>query len=78
MIGTRIGGIPEVVEHGKTGYLFPVGEIGRMAEAAIELLRHPDQLAAFRRNARQRAVQHFSIDVIMPQWMAFYEEVLGA
>ncbi len=77
VIGTQIGGIPEVVKHGETGYLFPVGEIGQMANAAIELLSSPELLATFRRNARQRAIQHFSTDIIMPQWMRFYETVLG-
>jgi N-acetyl-alpha-D-glucosaminyl L-malate synthase BshA len=77
VVGATTGGLPEVVEHGKTGFLFPVGDTKDMANACIELLRNPDKLARFREAARCRAIEKFSIRVIMPQWLAFYEEVLG-
>lgn len=77
VVGATSGGIPEVVEHGKTGYLFPVGEIGLMANAIIELLKNKEQHASFRVEARKRAIEKFSIEVIMPQWMQLYEEVLS-
>lgn len=77
VVGTITGGIPEVVEHGKSGFLYPVGEIGQMAQAVILLLQNPSLLATFRENARKRAVEKFGIDVVMPQWMAFYEEILA-
>ncbi|RME00182.1 MAG: N-acetyl-alpha-D-glucosaminyl L-malate synthase BshA [Calditrichaeota bacterium] len=77
VVGTQIGGVPEVVVHGETGFLFPVGEIAAMANATIELLQNPQTLGRFRQNARRRASEKFSLEVIMPQWMAFYEEVLA-
>ena len=77
VVGAQIGGIPEVVEDGKTGFLFPVGEIGLMANAVIDLLKNPETLVRFRKNARRRAVEKFGIEVIMPQWMAFYEKVIA-
>lgn len=76
VVGATTGGLPEVVEHGQTGYLFPVGDIKDMANACIALLQNPEKLAAFRAAARQRAVSKFGVDVIMPQWLRFYEEVL--
>src|SRR5450432_3151048 len=42
-ISTRAGGVPEVIDHGKTGYLADVGDVETMARYAIELLRN-DQL----------------------------------
>ncbi len=39
VIATDIGGLPELVAHGETGYLFPIGETERMAEAAADLLQ---------------------------------------
>ena len=77
VIGATTGGLPEVVVHGETGFLFPVGDIKDMANACIELLKNPAQHAAFREAARKRAVEEFGIDVIMPRWMKFYEEVLA-
>ncbi len=77
VIASITGGIPEVVEHGKTGYLFPVGEIALMAEAAVELLENPTQLLQFKSNARKRAAGQFGIERIMPQWLDFYERVMS-
>ncbi len=37
-IATRVGGIPELIEHGKSGYLADVGDVDTMARYAIELL----------------------------------------
>ena len=38
-IGTRVGGIPEVIQHGETGYLCEVGDTTGVANQAIQLLR---------------------------------------
>ncbi len=78
VVGTVTGGIPEVVVHGKNGYLYPVGEIAQMADACIGILSDSKKHAAFRENARTSAAKNFGIEVIMPQWMQFYEKVLAA
>jgi len=77
VIGTNAGGLPEVVEHGKNGFLLPVGETAAMAEAALELLSDPERHIAFSKSARARAAL-FDIEKIMPEWQSFYEEVLSA
>jgi N-acetyl-alpha-D-glucosaminyl L-malate synthase BshA len=76
VIGARIGGVPEVVVHGETGYLFPVGETSAMAEAALQLLKDEETLGHFSAQARTRA-QSFDIERIMPEWESFYDEILG-
>jgi len=76
VIATDIGGLPELVAHEKTGYLFPVGETERMAEAAVALLRDHEQHEQFGKRARERAVQDFSASRIIPQYEAFYREIL--
>ena len=76
VIATDIGGLPELIAHDETGYLFPVGETERMAEAAAALLRNHEQHQRFGRKARDRAVQSFNANQIIPQYEAFYEEVL--
>jgi len=78
VIATETGGLPEVITHGKTGYLYPVGEINKMAEKSIELLSHPQKYELFKQNARRRAAQSFNADQIIPQYEAFYEEILRA
>jgi glycosyltransferase involved in cell wall biosynthesis len=76
VIATDIGGLPELVAHGETGYLFPIGETERMAEASAALLGDHEQHERFGRKARDRAVQGFTANQIIPQYEAFYEEVL--
>jgi N-acetyl-alpha-D-glucosaminyl L-malate synthase BshA len=76
VIATDIGGLPELITHGETGYLFPIGETGKMAEAAVALLRDHEHHRRFGRKARDRAVEDFKASQIIPQYEAYYEEVL--
>ncbi len=76
VIGSEIGGLPEVITQGETGYLFPVGEIEKMAERSVELLTHPQKHQLFKEQAKKRAVQSFSADQVIPQYEAYYEEIL--
>jgi len=78
VIATEIGGLPEVITHGETGYLYPVGEIKKMAEKSIELLSNPEKHELFKQQARRRAMQSFNADQIIPQYEAFYDEILRA
>lgn len=78
VIATETGGLPEVITHGETGYLYPVGKIKKMAEKSIELLSNPEKHELFKQQARRRATQSFNADQIIPQYEAFYEEILRA
>jgi N-acetyl-alpha-D-glucosaminyl L-malate synthase BshA len=76
VIAAQTGGIPEVIVHDETGFLFPVGEINPMAQAAIDLLRDGQKHRRFAAAARQRARQ-FAIDSIMPEWEGYYQEIMA-
>lgn len=78
VIGTNLGGLPEVVENGTSGYLLPLGDVEGMAKKSLELLRNPDQIKQFKTNARQRAVKLFDSQLIIPQYENFYQEVLNS
>src|SRR6202020_2225966 len=54
-IATNVGGVPELIDDGVSGRLFPVGAVDEMATAAIDLLTHPEQLEAMAAAGRQRA-----------------------
>jgi N-acetyl-alpha-D-glucosaminyl L-malate synthase BshA len=77
VIGTSAGGLPEVVEDGKSGYLRPVGDVEGMAEAALSLLRDPQKHEAFSREARRRAVEEFPQDAMVARYRKVYEDTLG-
>ena len=77
MIGAATGGLPEVVEDGKTGFLLPVGDISGMAQKSLELLSKNDLYEAFHKKSRKRVLDYFDSKSIIPQYEAFYEEILN-
>jgi L-malate glycosyltransferase len=76
VVASRAGGIPEVVDHGVTGYLAEVGAVEEMAEAGIELLRDADRWLAMSNAARAAAVERFTADAVVPLYEQFYRTVL--
>jgi len=77
VVASRVGGLPEVVEDGESGYLLPVGNVEAMVEAAAEVLGSPDQWAAMSRAARAVSEERFSANRVVPEYEAFYGEVLA-
>jgi len=73
VIGTSVGGLPEVVEHGVSGHLSAVGDTDDMAAGAIALLTDGARMQAAREAARERATQ-FATETVVPR----YEEVYAA
>ena len=76
VVGSRAGGLPEVVEDGTSGILEPPGSVEAMGRRAVELLRSPERHAAMRDAALERA-RRFDAELIVPQYEALYREVLG-
>ena len=78
VIGAHAGGLPEVVRHGETGFLFPVGDVEGMARAGIQLLADPVQWQAMSTAAAADARTRFSEAAIVAQYEALYERTVGA
>jgi glycosyltransferase involved in cell wall biosynthesis len=76
VIATRIGGIPEVVTDGESGFLSDVGDIEKMSTDTIHLLRDENMRRAFGEKGRELAVQRYSTSKIIPQYIAFYEKIV--
>src|SRR5438132_8866407 len=75
-IATRVGGVSEVIEDGRNGYLADVGDVETMARLAIELLSDEDALRQMGKRARAQAQSKFCSKKIIPQYEEFYREVL--
>ena len=75
-ITTRVGGLPEVIEHGRTGFMAEVGDIETMARYAIDLLRDDKKLEILGVQARASAQARFCSTKIIPQYEQFYRRVL--
>jgi starch synthase len=76
VVGSRTGGIPEVVADGETGLLVPPGEPGPLAEALNTLIRDPSRAAAMGQAGRKRAVAEFGWSAIAAQTVALYAELV--
>ena len=75
-IATRAGGVPEVIDHGRTGYLADVGDVETMARYAIELLRDEKKMREMGKQARAVAMERFSSAKIVKQYEDYYRRVL--
>lgn len=76
-ISTNVGGVPELIDDGTTGLLFPVGAVEEMAEAAIGLLRDSGRLQVMREAARRAAQKRFCASLVIPHYVKFYESMLA-
>ncbi|SDK68408.1 N-acetyl-alpha-D-glucosaminyl L-malate synthase BshA [Catalinimonas alkaloidigena] len=76
VIAARTGGLPELVEDGKSGFLSPVGDVEDMVKHALFILQD-DQLPEFKKNALARAKQ-FDITQILPLYENYYKKVVNS
>ncbi len=77
VVASRVGGIPEVVGDGETGFLSDVGDTKKMSGDTFNLLRNDDLRRAFGERGRELAVARYSSKLIIPQYLNFYEKVLA-
>ncbi|HYX53724.1 MAG TPA: N-acetyl-alpha-D-glucosaminyl L-malate synthase BshA [Candidatus Limnocylindrales bacterium] len=75
-VATAVGGVPEVVDHGRTGYLAPVGDVETMARCAIEILSDEKRLREMGMLARWEAQARYCSTKIIPEYEAFYKRVI--
>jgi N-acetyl-alpha-D-glucosaminyl L-malate synthase BshA len=76
-IATQVGGIPELIEDGLNGRLFPVGDVEAMAAAAVELLKDDAKHAAMAAAGRQTAQKRYCASKIIPLYEAYYDRVIN-
>jgi len=76
VVGTEVGGVPEVVLDGDTGVLVPPGNPGAMAEAVCALLADPERAQAMGDRGRQRAAAHFEVEMMLARVKEVYADVM--
>ncbi len=72
VLATQVGGIPEVVRHGNTGMLFPLGDHALAIDMAVSLLADPPRHRAMR-DAAIRHARTFRAEDIVPAYEAIYQ-----
>jgi glycosyltransferase involved in cell wall biosynthesis len=78
VIGTRVGGIPELVLDGETGVLVAPEHPEELAVALDSLAADPERRLELGRRGRERVREHFSADGIARRIVALYEELCGS
>ena len=78
VVASRVGGLPEVVTDGETGCLAEVGDVERMADDSARLLRDDAARREMGARARASALERYSTDLVIPQYIDFYERVIAA
>ena len=75
-VGTRAGGVPELIADGVDGFVRTVGDTAAQADCVVQLLRNPALHARMSAAARTTAESRFSTAKIIPQYEQYYDEVL--
>lgn len=77
VVATAVGGIPEQIDDGKTGYLVAPGDANAMAEKALAILSDTDLSHSLRANAAQTARARFDLDQTADAYLHWYREILA-
>jgi N-acetyl-alpha-D-glucosaminyl L-malate synthase BshA len=77
VIATRVGGVPELIDTGRTGCLAPIGAVEEMGRCAVDLLSDPKRLRDVGKVARQTALERYDRDQIVPRYEAFYKKLVS-
>jgi len=71
VVASRVGGIPEEVEHGQTGLLFETGNAGELGEAIVQILSAPEAAKKMGQAARAKVEAEFGL----PNFLHRYEQI---
>ena len=77
VVATAVGGTPEVVVDGVTGFLVPPRDPQALADAILRLLRDPELRQRMGEAGRARVAAHFSIEQMVHKTEALYEQLLA-
>jgi N-acetyl-alpha-D-glucosaminyl L-malate synthase BshA len=77
VVASRVGGLPEVIDHGVTGFLHSPEDLEGMAASGLAILTDPDLALRISTAARTTVSEQFCADLIVPVYEAYYEEILA-
>jgi glycosyltransferase involved in cell wall biosynthesis len=77
-VGSRVGGVPEIVREGSTGSLADVGDADAFAGAIAQLLSSPERLHEMSMQCRRIAVEEYALEVQAKRYVEVYQSALEA
>ena len=77
VLATSAGGVKEVVENGKDGFLFKIGDVKSMANKLTELMDNPELVTQLGQAAKQSSREKFCSSIIVPKYVEYYKKIIG-
>lgn len=77
VVCTRVGGNPEIIEHGRTGLLYPAGDVAALADSCRELAVNPHTRAELGQAGKQRVQREYSLAGMIHRYQTLYTSVSG-
>ena len=77
VVATRVGGVPELVEDGVTGFLVPPRDPDALADALQKLIADPELRRRMGQAGREKALKEFTLDRMLAETQKVYEEILS-
>lgn len=78
IVATTVGGIPDAITPEQEGILIQAGDKTALSQALLRVLTDGELAEFFSRNAKQKYLNNFSADAVMPIWHDLYAEILNA
>jgi glycosyltransferase involved in cell wall biosynthesis len=75
-LASRVGGVPEIVADGQTGWLFEAGNVEKAAQILSRLMAAPESLQGAGQAARERVVREFSASKMVAEYRLLYSNLL--
>ena len=77
VVATEVGGVPELVEDGVTGFLVPPRDPDALAEALQKLIADPELRRRMGQAGRKKALKEFTLDRMLQETERVYKQVLS-
>jgi glycosyltransferase involved in cell wall biosynthesis len=77
VVASEVGGIPEVIERGRSGWLCPRADAAAFGEVVSRVLEHPEARRLVGEQARRTVLERFTAEIMAQRMMALYDEVLA-
>jgi glycosyltransferase involved in cell wall biosynthesis len=74
VIATRVGGMPEIIQHGENGLLVPPNDPQQITDAINKLLADKDLREKLSTKAHEFIIKNFSWDALLPQYLELYKQ----
>jgi colanic acid/amylovoran biosynthesis glycosyltransferase len=78
VLATHVGSVDQIVQHGKSGFLVPPGDVPDLSRRLADLIQDPEMRAEMGRCGRRHVEQHYDIDRLNDRLVNLYENLLAA